>query len=147
MVDGSLVLSIVSWTVSSADTNVYRLYTSCKGPYDAFYAQGNVGVSCKSAADCVYVALFSLGMLVDRIALKMGQLLDVVAILQVLSQDAEFDALQWFESGKQHYIAERQKIEKAAQQATWASAERISIGQWLSGLVLGEGKVKAMQKL
>jgi hypothetical protein len=59
----------------------------------------------------------------------------------VLRQDAEFDALQWFESVNCHYKKERVQIEKAAQQAVMASAERASIGQWLSGLVLGEGKV------
>jgi hypothetical protein len=61
--------------------------------------------------------------------------------VQVLQQDAEFDALQWFESVRQHYAAERVATKKAAEQAAWASNERTGIGQWLSGLVLGEGKV------
>ncbi len=65
----------------------------------------------------------------------------LAVLSQVLQQDAEFDALQWFESVRQHYAAERLSIKKAAEQAAWATAERTSIGQWLSGLVLGEGKV------
>ncbi len=68
------------------------------------------------------------------------------ASIQVLQQDAEFDALQWFESVRQHYAAERSSIKKAAEQAAWANAERTSIGQWLSGLVLGEGKVRAADR-
>ncbi len=61
--------------------------------------------------------------------------------VQVLQQDAEFDALQWFDSVRHHYTAERLSTKKAAEQAALASAERTGIGQWLSGLVLGEGKV------
>ena len=42
----------------------------------------------------------------------------------------------------QHYNKERSTIAWAAEQATRASAERTGIGQWLSGLVLREGKVR-----
>ncbi|CAL8470925.1 g10467 [Coccomyxa elongata] len=72
-----------------------------------------------------------------------GFALGLAYLLKVLQQDAEFDALQWFESVRQHYAAERLSIKKAAEQAAWANAERTSIGQWLSGLVLGEGKEEA----
>lgn len=64
--------------------------------------------------------------------------------MQVLQQDAEFDVLQWFESVRRHYARERLSIGRAAEAAMAASAERTSIGQWLSGLVLGEGKVLAL---
>ena len=62
--------------------------------------------------------------------------------LQVLQQNAEYDALQWSSAVPQHYDKERSMIASAAEQATRASAERAGIGQWLSGLVLREGKVR-----
>ena len=61
--------------------------------------------------------------------------------MQVLGQTTEYDALQWSAAVKQHYAEERSLIAAAAEQATRASAERANIGQWLSGLVLREGKV------
>ena len=62
--------------------------------------------------------------------------------LQVLQQNAEYDALQWSSAVARHYSKERSTIVSAAEQATRASAERAGIGQWLSGLVLREGKVR-----
>ena len=62
--------------------------------------------------------------------------------LQVLQQNAEYDALQWSSAVLKHYDKERSMIASAAEQATRASAERAGIGQWLSGLVLREGKVR-----
>ena len=62
--------------------------------------------------------------------------------LQVLQQNAEYDALQWSSAVLQHYDRECSRIASAAEQATRASAERAGIGQWLSGLVLREGKVR-----
>ena len=62
--------------------------------------------------------------------------------MQVLQQNAEYDALQWSSAVLQHYDRERSTIASAAEQATRASAERAGIGQWLSGLVLREGKVR-----
>ena len=62
--------------------------------------------------------------------------------LQVLQQNAEYDALQWPSAVVQHYSKERSTIASAAEQATRTSAERAGIGQWLSGLVLREGKVR-----
>ena len=61
--------------------------------------------------------------------------------MQVLQQTTEYDALQWAAAVKQYYQEERRLIAAAAEQATRASAERAGIGQWLSGLVLREGKV------
>ena len=61
--------------------------------------------------------------------------------MQVLRQTTEYDALQWSAAVKQYYSEERSLIAAAAQHATRASAERAGIGQWLSGLVLREGKV------
>ena len=62
--------------------------------------------------------------------------------VQVLQQNTEYDALQWSAAVRQHYKEERGMIASAAEQATRASAERAGIGQWLSGLVLREGKVR-----
>lgn len=72
--------------------------------------------------------------------------LDETAVLkgnltQVLQQTTEYDALQWAAAVKQYYKEERSLIAAAADQATRASAERAGIGQWLSGMVLREGKV------
>lgn len=62
-------------------------------------------------------------------------------VVQVLQQNTEYDALQWHAAVRQHYSEERSTIASAAEQATRMSAERQGIGQWLSGLVLREGKV------
>ena len=62
-------------------------------------------------------------------------------MVQVLQQNTEYDALQWSAAVKHHYREERSMIVSATEDATRASAERGGIGQWLTGLVLREGKV------
>ena len=66
------------------------------------------------------------------------------AAMQVLRQTTEYDALQWSAAVKQFYSEARSLIAAAAEHATRASAERAGIGQWLSGLVLREGKVSRL---
>jgi len=62
-------------------------------------------------------------------------------VVQILQQNTEYDALQWSAAVKHHYREERSMIASASEHATNASAERGGIGQWLTGLVLREGKV------
>lgn len=97
--------------------------------------------------------------------------------VQVLRQDQEFDALQWFDSARAHFAAEQARLkvcayfpgpcgevcayiplhepaadylvvtsrsQATAEEAQRVAAERAGIGQWLSGLVLGEAKVRKL---